>query len=217
MARRTSPEVYSESNRASTGAIFIRASLISEAVVVSRSSPGSFLVLGLVGLGVAAAAIGIWFQWQQTRRCLNFYGVETAGQISRAPRVELWRLKPRAASGHTGRLAAVQRLDITTAKGLVHLRRGLVEDANFDWGESANSQKPLPDAAWDVAFVFADAAGEKGSLLAIDLGSESESAQLTVLGRPGRVVLGKMAKGLRDWVKSTTHDGGRQQESSPTP
>ena len=197
---------------ASTGSIFIRASIVSQAVVVSRSSLGSFLVFGLVGLGVVAAGIGIWFQWQQTRRCLTFYGVETASRISRAPRVELWRLTPPATSGHTGRLSAVQRLDITTAKGLVHLRRGLVEDANFEWVKSVSSHQPLPDAAWDVAFVFTDDKGQKGSLLAVDLGSEAESAHLTVLGRPGRVVLGKMAKGLRDWVDSTISGVGFQQD-----
>ena len=168
--------------------------------------------MALLLLGLTAASVAIAFQRGQTQRCLDFYGTEAATAISRAPHVELWQL-----TEVDGLPTATRRVDISEAKGLVHLRRGLVEDANFDWGESANSQKPLPDAAWDVAFVFADAAGEKGSLLAIDLGSESESAQLTVLGRPGRVVLGKMAKGLREWVKSTTHDGGRQQESPPTP
>lgn len=182
-----------------------------QAVVVLRFSLGSILVLGLIGIGVVAAGIGIWFQWQQTRHCLAFYGVDTAGRISRAPRVELWQLKSPTASGHTGRLIAVHRLDVTTAKGLVHLRRGLVEDANFDWKETVVSE-PLPDAAWDVAFVFADVTGEKGSLLAVDFGSDVEPAQLTVLGRPGRVVLGKIAKGLRDWVDSTARDAGLQRD-----
>ena len=170
---------------------------------MSQTSPGTRLVVGLLGLGLTAAGLGIWFQWQQTRRCLEFYGVEAAGQISRAPRVELWSLRPLAGHGHTGRLAATQRRDISTAKGLVHLRRGLVEDANFIWSKPPGADQPLPDAAWDVAFAFQDDSGERGILLAVALGSDTEPAQLTVLGRPGRVGLGKMAKGLRDWVAAT--------------
>lgn len=129
--------------------------------------------------------------------------MEAAARISRAPRVELWSLRPLAGHGHTGRLAATQRRDISTAKGLVHLRRGLVEDANFIWSKPPGADQPLPDAAWDVAIAFQDDSGERGILLAVALGSDTEPAQLTVLGRPGRVGLGKMAKGLRDWVAAT--------------
>ena len=171
---------------------------------VARPNPGSLLVVGLLGLGLAAAATGIWFQWQQTRRCLSFYGVETAGRISRAPQVELWLLKQPPASSHTGRLQAFRRVDISAAKGLVHLRRGLVEDANYVW-VNGTAGSPLPDSSWDVALVFAQdaAAGGGRSLLAIDFGSELDDARLTVVGQPGRVRLGKMAKGLREWVAAT--------------
>lgn len=182
---------------------------LSEAVVVARPNPGSLLVIGLLGIGLAAAATGIWFQWQQTRRCLSFYGVAAAAQISRAPRVELWLLEQPSGSSHTGRLRASRRLVISEAKGLVHLRRGLVEDANFAWGESVMA-RPLPDSSWDVALVFAEDAEAGGgrSLLAVDFGSEPNDAQLTVVGRPGRVRLGKMAKGLREWVAATAAAAG---------
>lgn len=176
---------------------------------MARLNPGSLLVVGLLGLGVVAAATGIWFQWQQTRRCLAFYGVDTAGMISRAPEVELWLLAP-AADGHTGRLRAGRRLDISEAKGLVHLRRGLVEDANFAWTPSPASQ-PQPDAAWDVALVFSAeeaSAGSGRSVLAVDFGADPGDARLTVVGKPGRVTLGKMAKGLREWVTATVRGKG---------
>lgn len=178
-------------------------------IFVARSNPGSFLVVGLLGLGLAAAGTGIWFQWQQTRRCLAFYGVETAGRVSRAPQVELWLLAHPSGSRHTGRLRASQRLDISDAKGLVHLRRGLVEDANFAWA-ATTSDEPQPDAAWDIALVFTQDAATGGgrSLLAVDFGSEKDDARLTVVGRPGRVTLGKIAKGLREWVTATAAAAG---------
>ncbi len=173
-----------------------------------RSVPGSILVIGLLALGVFAAGVGVWWQWQQTRRCLAFYGIRTSERISKAPRVELWRFKRPSDSRHTGHLSVNRVQDITEAKGLVHLRRGLVEDANFKWFERGRSELgPLPDAAWDVALVFYDTnnpdSTRRRAVIAIDFGENPKEANLTVVGSPGRIPLGKMAKGLRTWVEST--------------
>ena len=164
------------------------------------------LVIGLLVLGLLAAGIGVWFQWQQTRRCLAFYGTRATEQISKSPFVELWQLKPLSGGRHTGRLEAVLVEDITEAKGLVHLRRGLVEDANFQWLEGNTERAPLADAAWDLALVFFDSKQRNESertVVVIDFGENSQKANLTVVGRPGRVALGKMRKGLKTWVEST--------------
>lgn len=164
------------------------------------------LVIGLLALGLLAAGIGVWFQWQQTRRCLAFYGTRATEQISKSPFVELWQLKPLSGGRHTGRLEAVLVEDITEAKGLVHLRRGLVEDANFQWVEENTERAPLADAAWDLALVFFDSKQKNESertVVVIDFGENSQKANLTVVGRPGRVALGKMGKGLKTWVEST--------------
>ena len=71
----------------------------------SHDRRGMWLVVGLVGLGLALAAVGVWFQWGQTRRCLVFYGSTQAERISTAPRVELWTLQ----GGRTGNVAAVDQ------------------------------------------------------------------------------------------------------------
>ncbi|MGI9459995.1 MAG: hypothetical protein ACR2NF_08365 [Pirellulales bacterium] len=177
-----------------------------------RSTPGSMLVIGLLALGLLAAGIGVWFQWQQTRRCLAFYGTRATEQISKSPFVELWQLKPLSGGRHTGRLEAVLVEDITEAKGLVHLRRGLVEDANFQWVEGNTERAPLADAAWDLALVFFDSKQRNESertVVVIDFGENSQKANLTVVGRPGRVALGKMGKGLKTWVESTANGSVR--------
>ena len=83
---------------------------------------GTALVIGLLLLGLAGAMTGIWYQRGQTRRCLAFYGADAARRITAAPRVEIVRLVP---GGAAGRLTAVFSREITSAKGLVHLRRGL--------------------------------------------------------------------------------------------
>ena len=160
---------------------------------------GSVLVLGLLLLGLVAAVTGIWFQWGQTRRCLEFYGPRVAKLIAEAPRVELWTLEP---GSSPRRLRAVGRQDVSQAPGLVHLRRGLVEDANFRWEEVGDRTAPLPVAAWDSALVFATPEdGENAAaVLAIDF-AEGGGA-LTVVGQPGRIGLGRLERGLQKWLET---------------
>jgi len=156
------------------------------------------LVLCLLLLGLLAAVTGIWFQWGQTRRCLEFYGPRVARLIAEAPRVELWTLEP--GSGPR-RLRAVGRQDVSQAPGLVHLRRGLVEDANFRWEEVGNRTTPLPSAAWERALVFTAPEAEAGAaVLAIDF-AEGGGA-LTVVGQPGRIGLGRLERGLQKWLET---------------
>ena len=154
------------------------------------------MVVGLVLLGVAAAVLGIWFQRQQTRRCLAFYGADVARLITTSPSVQL--LAVREGDGPR-RLVEVARIDVTRAPGLVHLRRGLVEDANFRWGEEAagaDATPPLPIAACDAALVFAEPGGQATLVLDLD-GSRPAAA---VVGRPGRIGLGRITVGLNTWI-----------------
>ena len=164
-----------------------------------KSGPGTTLVIGLLTLAVALAAFAVWFQWNQTRQCLGFYGAEAARSIQGAPRVELWQL---AVDPVTGRLVAIDRRDVSRAPGLVHLRRGLVEDANFTWPTPDGNRRPAD--AWDHALAFFDSADSQRptTLVAIDLDAEG---WLTVAGRPGRVALGRLHKGLRTWIEATRH------------
>ena len=155
---------------------------------------GRSLVVGLVLLGLVGAVAGIAYQRLQTGRCLEFYGPEVARLVNAAPRVELLRLAP---GGSPGRLVAREVRDVTLAKGLVHLRRGLVEDANFDWQPAADAGR-LADEAWDLAFVFSEPGAPGGrATLVVDL---DDGGTLAVVGQPGRVRLGRIARGLQKWI-----------------
>lgn len=157
---------------------------------------GGRIVVGIVLLAAALAAFAVWFQWHQTRRCLALHGPERARAIQTAPRVELWRLvvEPQA-----GRPMVMERQDISHARGLVHLRRGLVEDANFEWTHPPGDR--LPAAAWDEALAFytADPA-VPAAIVAVDLDG---GGWLTAVGAPGRVGLGRLRAGLQTWINAT--------------
>lgn len=161
-------------------------------------------MLGLVLAGIGLAGFAVWFQWGQTRRCLAFFGPVAARRIQAAPRVELWSL---VADGATVR--ASSRLDVSRAPGLVHLRRGLIEDVNYRWkADDARTAVPLPAAAWDMAIAFfAAAEGDDAvTVVAFDLDGPDDSGRepvATVVGRAGRVVLGPLAPGLKRWIEAT--------------
>jgi hypothetical protein len=179
-----------------------RSSPVADAV--SHGRTGGLIVMLLLLIGLTAASVAISFQRAQTRRCLALYGPEAAAEIARAPHVELWRLE-----NVNGRLVAGERLEISQARGLVHLRRGLVEDANFDWSEDVGPGLGLPADAklWGWAIVFSASADTAvdgpATRLVVDLGGSGRPGLLAVVGQPGRVRLGRIAAGLGDWIAAT--------------
>jgi hypothetical protein len=165
-----------------------------------RSAAGRHAVLAMLTLAAALASFAVWFQWNQTKRCLALYGPAAARSIQSATRVELWSL-----TAESGRPRVVTAIDVSKAPGLVHLRRGLVEDANFAW-EPAPAGR-LPAETWDAALAFYDAASrEPAAVVAFDLDG---AGWLTLVGQPGRIGLGRMAKGLRTWCAATAADPAR--------
>jgi hypothetical protein len=90
----------------------------------------------------------------------------------------------------------------------VHLRRGLIEDVNFRWsdvrqegGADAAGERLAP-AEWDEAIAFFAAAADKtpAAVVAFDL---DEPGFATVVGRTGRIMLGPIGPGLREWIEDT--------------
>lgn len=164
--------------------------------------PGSLLVAAILLLGIVAASVAVAYQRIQTRHCLDFYGPEAARRVAKAPRVELWQLAP---AGRPGRLMATSRHDVTTAQGIVHLRRGLVEDAGFRWAEPGLVGR-LPAAAWDYALVFSDPTVDGRTTIVVDL--DADGGWLAVQGRAGRVALGRLGRGLEEWIAATIPAAG---------
>lgn len=160
----------------------------------SRRTSGAWLVGGMLALGMALAVFGVWYQWGQTRRCLAFYGSEAAHRIQVAPRVELWRLDP---AGAAVRPESDRCTDVSRARGLVHLRRGLVEDANFAWDETPAPVRPAPA----IVLAFFDHADDVDPKTVVVVHLDERGGWLEVAGRPGVLALGRIVAGLRTWLQ----------------
>ena len=181
------------------------------------ASRGMFVVIGLLLLGLIAASSAMLFQRNQTRQCLEFFGISAAHQINYSLHVELWQLNPNRQSSELIEQNPLRILDISKARGLVHLRRGLVEDANYDWSivDEKNSllnaaDEPSTSATWPTwewALVFSSVSthGTTNGATVLVMDLTHASGSLAVVGRPGRIGLGWLRSGLATWIQDTAN------------
>jgi len=109
----------------------------------ANEKSGKRLILGVIVIGLAAAAASWWFRYSATHRAAQFWGPQAATLIRDSPHVTL----------RSGTSADEQR-DISAARGLTHLRVTLLEDDSYDWSAAGP-----PDTNWDSSLVFETSEG----------------------------------------------------------
>ena len=161
---------------------------------------GKYAILAVVILGLAGAIGGWWYRSQLQRQAIALWGLESAELMQRAPRVELLRLAPQnddiehdaensLSFGNT-RLGIVQRIDVSHAPGLVHLRHSLISDQSFVWSAPLETCQPH----WPYALRFAD--DQHSATLVVDF----DCRQALLAERSARVSIEPMAQGLEVFV-----------------
>ena len=73
-----------------------------------------------------------------------------------------------------------------------------MEDAGFRWGVMGPPER-LPKEIWDYAFVFSDP--NLDEQIAVVVNIDAQGGWMAVVGQPGRVALGRLGKGLQDWIQ----------------
>jgi hypothetical protein len=117
----------------------------------ANEKSGKRLILGVVAACLVAAIASWWFRYAATHRAAQFWGSQAVALIRDAPHVTL-RSDVTSTDAAGGAEADVPR-DISSAKGLTHLRNALLEDASYDWTAGD------PDTDWSSSLVFAAADG----------------------------------------------------------
>ena len=145
------------------------------------SNNGKLVVLGIFFVALGAAAFGMLFRYQATRRTLQFWGSENVAMVADAPVVEAVRFGPEGQEQ-----AVAEQVDISGARGLVHLRQALLEDRSFDWDEPAARDEPV----WSYGLRFRD--GTSSVMLVFS--SDFRRAQQA--GSPASVSTAPIAAGL---------------------
>ena len=112
------------------------------------SHAGKFVVVIIFTVALAAVILSQWYHYHRARRSAQYFGPTATALILRAKKVELLQLADEQAAV-AGRSQGVVSLngkqypvirsrDISATRGLIHMRTGLVDDANFDWDDREN-------------------------------------------------------------------------------
>jgi hypothetical protein len=166
-----------------------------------QASPidGKYVILAVFAIGLIGAAGGWWYHRSAQRRVLEFWGSEAAELIVIAPRVEAIHLAPAAAGEHVehevqlgeSRFDVIERVDVSGAAGLIHLRQGLFHDGSFDWSKAEDDCRPQ----WDYALRFSENERSVTVLVAFNC------PRLKLAGKTREAAMGSLARGLEQFLK----------------
>jgi hypothetical protein len=180
----------------------------------SPSLSGKLLIIGILAIAFAAAGTSWWFRYSATHRAATFWGPATAALIRDARVIQLWLPTDPHENVRSASLAVSSSdlHDISSARGLVHLRNALLEDHSFNWPTT----KISPDVQWTQGLRFLDSG--TGVLLMF-------SSDFNFVRTPnGNRMLScePMAKGLREMFAefsgaSTIGKPGPAAEGPPAP
>jgi hypothetical protein len=131
-------------------------SALKEPAVPGPRVSGTLIIVGILTLAVAAAGTSWWFRYTSTHRAAKFWGPKVSKLIRDAPEIrftftigavidepETTDLFER--NGNPG-----NKVTVSKAKGMAHLRNALLEDPNFVWNEP--TPKEIPPASWKLTF-----------------------------------------------------------------
>jgi hypothetical protein len=143
---------------------------------VSNSS-GKLVIIGIVAIALIAAGTSWWFRLHATHRAARFWGPDDARLLRDAPVVLL----------HVNTREPAER-DISSARGLVHLRSALLEDRSFSWPATPVQN----EIKWEHGVTFQnDASG-------LPIFFSSDFHWLTVLDSEKMLSCQPIAVGLRE-------------------
>jgi hypothetical protein len=144
---------------------------------------GKWIAAGTVGFAVVLAVVNVWYQRHLTHRTQQLWGDDAVSLVANAPTMELLVLDRASTSGAASRSTAAsagnetfaiggfawkvaQRKDLAEARGVVHLRHALRQDASYDWNAAAASHG-ASGATWKYALRLGD--GDRRATFVLDV------------------------------------------------
>ncbi len=166
----------------------------------SRTVSGKWIILSFLSVALAMATSAWAYYYFQQRRPMELWGADTARLIVQAPKVEGWRLSvamenaaetdAQTISVGSQRLTIVERRELTNARGLLHFRKGLLNDRCFDW----NADVSATTDDWRYALSFSDGDAQATLLFA------PTSQRLRSLESGAEVSIAPIAAGLEAFL-----------------
>jgi hypothetical protein len=98
----------------------------------TRAVSGKLIILSILALALLAAGTSWVFRYNATHQAAEFWGPNAARLIRDGPKVEFVERSDGVNPDYLFDVPVVRR-DISSARGLTHLRNALLEDRSFDW------------------------------------------------------------------------------------
>ena len=169
---------------------------------------GKYVLIAVLALGIAGSGAGWWYHRSLQRRPLKLWGREAATLFLQAAQVELLRLgpihplassSPDLVTSQGDAFRVLQRVNVSGARGLLHLRHALLSDYSFDWTESTEGGRN-----WPFALHFRD--GTTTATLLI-----SDDFHYAMLAERGTVAsIRPMSDGVEvlftEWIRAETRN-----------
>jgi hypothetical protein len=171
----------------------------------SNGNSGKRLIVAILGIALLAAGASWWFRYAATHRTVEFWSPAGATLIRDAPRVTLRSYDPSV--GAEPRDDAPLPVDISQAKGLIHLRNALLQDRSYDW-----SNKPSADQKFESSLVFEVTAGAEPRLVILFSPDFNYAASGSSNADPRPIICCRpMADALRKFFADTLADANPKQ------
>lgn len=176
---------------------------------------GKIIVGIAILLGICAGLAGYWWNYRVGHRAMAFWGQENARLVRLAPKVEYleldYNLQPMPNDVAKVVYSIRKTVDLSKARGLIHLRNAILSDDQYAWDQS-NRQ----DETDLQALRFTDQEG-KQAMIYFTVPPQVPLAFQDINQQNNNVTLGPLAKSLEQFLAREVPRAQSEPAQEPAP
>ena len=154
--------------------------------MMKQSTQGKLAIVVIFGVAIFMSVYAWWHNIHTGDQVIDFFGIETATRLRHADKIELFILAEKAEAidatldSSIGNIPVKSIQDISSARGLIHMRHIFIQDHTYEWDKSVT--EIIPD--WAFALRFTDSVGQSTLVFAPStyVVEHIETGKLIVMG-----------------------------------
>lgn len=153
---------------------------------MKQSTQGKLAIVVIFGVAIFMSVYAWWHNIHTGDQVIDFFGIETATRLRHADKIELFIIAEKAEAidatldTSIGNIPVKSIQDISSARGLIHMRHIFIQDHTYEWDKSVPEIIP----AWAFALRFTDSVGQSTLVFAPStyVVEHIETGKLIVMG-----------------------------------
>tara|TARA_B100000676_G_scaffold169413_1_gene166643 strand:+ start:263 stop:805 length:543 start_codon:yes stop_codon:yes gene_type:complete len=136
--------------------------------MMKQSTQGKLAIVVIFGVAIFMSVYAWWHNIHTGDQVIDFFGIETATRLRHADMIELFIIAENAEATDAtletsiGNVPVKSVQDISSARGLIHMRHIFIQDHTYLWDKSVPKIKP----DWAFALRFTDTVGQSTLIFA---------------------------------------------------